>query len=122
VAYRYNVLDAADISSANAGIPGTLVEQNDACRTVLQAHAGRHGFRNPHVRVLLSQTPNWKALELDVPQHRVLACLWKNFQPVGRLPFRPVPKEKGCDALLMVRYLKAEQQLFWEPATRNVSA
>ncbi|WP_162874004.1 hypothetical protein [Pseudomonas viridiflava] len=77
-------------------------------------------LRNPHVRVFLSQTPNWKALELDVPLHWVLAGLWKNFQPVGRPPFRPAPKEKGCDALLMVRYLEAGQQLFWEPATRTV--
>lgn len=74
-------------------------------------------LRNPHVHLFLSNTPNWRALKLDVPQHWVLAGLWKNFQAVGRPPFRPSPKERGCDALLMVRYMEAEQQLFWEPAT-----
>lgn len=77
---------------------------------------------NPHVHVFLSQTPNWKTLALDVPTRWLLAGLWKNFEAVGPVPFRPAPKEQGCEAVLMVRYLQGEQSLFWEPATRTLWA
>lgn len=77
---------------------------------------------NPHVRVYLSQTPNWRALALDVPERWLLAGLWRSFEPVGEAPFRPPPKEQGCDAFLMVRYMKGAQALFWEPVTQTLWA
>ncbi|HBK49019.1 MAG TPA: hypothetical protein DDZ74_06730 [Pseudomonas sp.] len=79
-------------------------------------------LRNPHVHLFLSHNQRWRALKLEVSQHWVLAGLWKSFHAVGRPPFRPPPKERGCDALLMVRYRDSAHQLYWEPATGTLWA
>ena len=68
----------------------------------------------------------WRPVYIDVPEHWLLAGLWRTFEPVGHKPFRPTRASTSCRDVLMVR-LEARaneadtvvDSVFFEPYTKT---